>query len=372
MFNRKDKGEGFSSPQSEVEFIAETFESENSPSGFSTVVEDSVKPTEVAVGTPTPPTLQSTDDASLAPIVSPVYGPKTTFGSMPWWSEKNWWKVAESGEGNDVRAHVGTVGDLALAVTSVRGHKHRLGGAVNQDSYATRTVTLEDGRSFIIVVVCDGMGSAEFSSYGARLFSQNMALILSMTINAAPDEFHKILNENQAETLQYVSESVLNYRNSEFDAPTIRRDQITIRDIQCTMTFSIVPAFAQNASDKTRYATMGFIGDSPAFLLDNEEWNRVDENKDGSGIWSSATEGAINSEKMLVQEVAMRPGSALLLTSDGVGNYMRFEEKPTSLGHDLATRWAQPVGMLEFIRDVSFETQSADDDRTAAVIWVDR
>jgi hypothetical protein len=138
------------------------------------------------------------------------------------------------------------------------------------------------------------------------------------------------------------------------------------------MTFAIVPAFAQDASDKTRYATMGFIGDSPAFLLENEEWHRVDENKDGSGIWSSATEGAINSEKMLLQEVAMRPGSALLLSSDGVGNYMRFEEKPTSLGHDLATRWAQPIGMLEFIRDVSFETQSADDDRTAAVIWVDR
>jgi hypothetical protein len=138
------------------------------------------------------------------------------------------------------------------------------------------------------------------------------------------------------------------------------------------MTFAIVPGFAQDHSDKTRYATMGFIGDSPAFLLDNEEWHRVDENKDGSGIWSSATEGAINSEKMMVLEVPLRPGSALLLTSDGVGNYMRFEEKPTSLGHDLATRWAQPVGMLEFIRDVSFETQSADDDRTAAVIWVDR
>jgi hypothetical protein len=75
---------------------------------------------------------------------------------------------------------------------------------------------------------------------------------------------------------------------------------------------------------------------------------------------------------MMVQEVPLRPGSALLLSSDGVGNYMRFEEKPTALGHDLATRWAQPVGMLEFIRDVSFETQSADDDRTAAVIWVDR
>jgi serine/threonine protein phosphatase PrpC len=372
MFNRKGKGEGFSSPQSEVEFIAEAFEPENSATSFSTVVEDSAEPLEVPVSAPPPPPAQLTDDASLAPIVAPVYGPKTTFGSMPWWSEKNWWKVAESGEGNDVRAHVGTVGDLALAVTSVRGHKHRLGGAVNQDSYATRTVTLEDGRSFIIVVVCDGMGSAQFSSYGARLFSQNMASVLAMTISEAPDDYREILNRYQTETLRHVSKGIFAYRDDEFDAPTISKDQITIRDIQCTMTFAIVPAFAQEASDRTRYATMGFIGDSPAFLLDNEEWNRVDENKDGSGIWSSATEGAINSEKMLFQEVPMRPGSALLLTSDGVGNYMRFEEKPTSLGHDLATRWAQPVGMLEFIRDVSFETQSADDDRTAAVIWVDR
>lgn len=372
MFNRKDKGEGFSSPQSQVEFIAEAFEPENSATSFSTVVENSAEPLEVPVSAPPPPPAQLTDDASLAPIVAPVYGPKTTFGSMPWWSEKNWWKVAESGEGNDVRAHVGTVGDLALAVTSVRGHKHRLGGVVNQDSYATRIVALEDGRSFIIVVVCDGMGSAEFSSYGARLFSQNMAIVLAQTVSAAPDDYQELLVKHQTETLDHVSRSILKYRADEFDAPTISKDQITIRDIQCTMTFAIVPAFAQEASDRTRYATMGFIGDSPAFLLENEEWGRVDENKDGSGIWSSATEGAINSEKMLLQEIAMRPGSALLLSSDGVGNYMRFEEKPTSLGQDLATRWAQPVGMLEFIRDVSFETQSADDDRTAAVIWVDR
>lgn len=369
MFNKKDKGEGFASPQSDVEFITQEFDGGH-PAPVAAVATEPT-PTGSANDQLPPPTAHS-DDASLAPIVSPVYGPKTTFGSMPWWSEKNWWKVAESGEGNDVRAHVGTVGDLALAVTSVRGHKHRLGGAVNQDSYATRTVTLDDGRAFIIVVVCDGMGSAEFSSYGARLFSQNMSNILAITIRQAPDEYHDILLKYQKETLNIASKSVVEYREEEFDAPGIARDQITVLDIQCTMTFAIVPAFAQDPSDKTRYATMGFIGDSPAFLLDNEEWHRVDENKDGSGIWSSATEGAINSEKMMVQEVPLRPGSALLLSSDGVGNYMRFEEKPTALGHDLATRWAQPVGMLEFIRDVSFETQSADDDRTAAVIWVDR
>ena len=368
MFNKKDKGQGFASPQSDVEFITQEFDGGHPAPESVAPPEVAPTQTESATDQLSPPT----NEASLATIVAPVYGQKTTFGSVPWWSEKNWWKVAESGEGNDVRAHVGTLGDLALAVTSVRGHKHRLGGIVNQDSYATRTVTLDDGRSFIIVVVCDGMGSAQFSSYGARVFSQNMAQILALTITSAPDEYQSVLIEHQAENLRYVSETVFAYRDHEFDAPTIGRDQITVRDIQCTMTFAIVPAFAQDASDKKRYATMGFIGDSPAFLLENEEWHRVDENKDGSGIWSSATEGAINSEKMLLQEVAMRPGSALLLSSDGVGNYIRFEEKPTALGHDLATRWAQPVGMLEFIRDVSFETQSADDDRTAAVIWVDR
>ena len=369
MFNKKDKGEGFASPQSDVEFITQEFDGGHPAPVSVTAVE---APQTDLVSDRLPPPAPPTEDTAHEPIVAPVYGPKTTFGSVPWWSEKNWWKVAESGEGNDVRAHVGTVGDLALAVTSVRGHKHRLGGAVNQDSYATRTVTLEDGRSFIIVVVCDGMGSAQFSSYGARIFSQNMALVLAMTVIGGPDDYQELLDKYQTATLDHVSESVFKYREGEFDAPSISNNQITVRDIQCTMTFAIVPAFAQDPSDKTRYATMGFIGDSPAFLLENQEWNRIDENKDGSGIWSSATEGAINSDKMLLQKVAMRPGSALLLTSDGVGNYMRFEEKPTSLGHDLATRWAQPVGMLEFIRDVSFETQSADDDRTAAVIWVDR
>ena len=371
MFNKKDKGEGFASPQSDVEFITQEFDG-ISPESVSVAAIEATPTQADSVSSQSPPPALPTDDASLIPIVSPVYGPKTTFGSVPWWSEKNWWKIAEAGEGNDIRAHVGTVGDLAIAVTSVRGHKHRLGGAVNQDSYATQTVTLEDGRSFIIVVVCDGMGSAQFSSYGARIFSQNMAQVLARAITSAPDGYQSLLDENQSVALHHVSKTVFEYREDEFDAPGIARDQITVRDIQCTMTFAIVPAFAQDASDSTRHATMGFIGDSPAFLLENEEWQRVDENKDGSGIWSSATEGAINSEKMLLQEVALQPGSALLLSSDGVGNYITFEEKPTALGHDLATRWAQPVGLLEFIRDVSFETQSADDDRTAAVIWVDR
>jgi len=75
---------------------------------------------------------------------------------------------------------------------------------------------------------------------------------------------------------------------------------------------------------------------------------------------------------MELRNVDLFPGSAVLLSSDGVGNFIRFNDQMTSLGLDLAQKWSQPVGLLDFVRDVSFETQSADDDRTAAVVWVDR
>lgn len=304
-------------------------------------------------------------------IVPQLYGEKTTFGSMPWWSDRDWWKLAHSGEGNDLRAHVGTVGDLAVAATSVRGHKHRLGGAENQDSYATGVTTLEDGRSFAIIVVCDGMGSARFSSFGARLFAHHMVSILTMTVTHCPDNYDEVLAEGQLETIEHVSKRVLSYRSEDFDAPTIPRTKVDVRDLQCTMTFAIVPAFSVENSGR-RTAFFGFIGDSPAFHLLDREWIRVGQDKDGTGVWSSATEGAINSPGMDLREVDLFPGSAVLLSTDGVGNYIRFNDQMTALGQDLARRWSSPVGLLDFVRDVSFETQSADDDRTAAVIWVDR
>ena len=370
MFNKRNKSETFIPPQPFVEF--EELPAVDSDASITFIPEADSAVLESESLNSVQPQFESLSDSSGLPIISPTYGPKTTFGSVPWWSEKNWWKLAESGEGNDIRAHVGTTGDLAIAIGSVRGHKHRLGGAVNQDSYATQTVTLDDGQNFAVVVVCDGMGSAKYSSYGARLFAHNMAEIIALTIRSAPDEYQNVLQENQNETLKYVSDLVSSFRVGEFDAPPIRKKDLNILDIQCTMTYAIVPGFSEQRNESSRNATLGFIGDSPAFILHNDEWIRIDENKDDSGLWSSSTEGAIYAERMMMVEVEMSSGSALLLSSDGVGNYIRFEDQPTALGSDLARRWSQPIGMLDFIRDLSFETQSADDDRTAAVIWVDR
>ena len=84
MFNKKDKGEGFASPQSDVEFITQEFDGGH-PAPVAAVTTEPT-PTGSANDQLPPPTAHS-DDASLAPIFPPVYGPKTSFGSMPWWSE---------------------------------------------------------------------------------------------------------------------------------------------------------------------------------------------------------------------------------------------------------------------------------------------
>ena len=89
----------------------------------------------------------------------------------------------------------------------------------------------------------------------------------------------------------------------------------------------------------------------------------------GDGLWSSSTQGFLGADQMLLVPVEMYPGDGLLLSSDGIGNFLTFNGEPTLLGRDLASLWSAPVPMLDFVRDASFELQSADDDRTAVMIW---
>ena len=323
---------------------------------------------------------ESIDDSQIAEISADkadrslagrVYGGKTTFGKEPWWSEKRWWKLASAGEANDIRTHIGTFGDLAMAATSLRGNKHRLNGQVNEDSFAVSTVTVEDGRQFLLVAVCDGMGSAAYSSFGARLAAHTVVSVLAEIVRADPDAYVETLNTKGSIFLGLVTQRVCGYRDEEFDAPPVSKDAVDLNDLQTTLTFAIVPCVVADQADETREVTIGIVGDSPAFRLSvGRGWIPIEPAKDNDGVWSSATAGLIGATDMLLTRVEMWPGDALLVSSDGVGNFLTFNGVDTPLGDDLARRWAQPVGMLDFVRDVAFEMQSADDDRTAVMVWI--
>lgn len=323
---------------------------------------------------------ESIDDSQIAEISADkadrslagrVYGDKTTFGKEPWWSEKRWWKLASAGEANDIRTHIGTFGDLAMAATSLRGNKHRLNGQVNEDSFAVSTVTVEDGRQFLLVAVCDGMGSAAYSSFGARLAAHTVVSVLAEIVRADPDAYVETLNTKGSIFLGLVTQRVCGYRDEEFDAPPVSKDAVDLNDLQTTLTFAIVPCVVADQADETREVTIGIVGDSPAFRLSvGRGWSPIEPAKDNAGVWSSSTAGLMGATDMLLTRVEMWPGDALLVSSDGVGNFLTFNGVDTPLGDDLARRWAQPVGMLDFVRDVAFEMPSADDDRTAVMVWI--
>lgn len=304
-----------------------------------------------------------------APLTGRVYGEKTTFGSVPWWSDKDWWKLAPEGEANDVRCQVGTYADLAVAAVSLRGNKHRLQGAVNEDSFAIAHTTEQDGNGYLFVAVCDGMGSAKHSSFGARLAAQNTLRAL-VNFGVLPShELKARVIEHQALLLSWINRNVVSYRQNEFGAPPIDQTEFNSAEAQCTLTFAIVPT-PMHAGHR-REAVIGIVGDSPAFQVRRGGLEPIEPAKDHDGLWSSASAGLLGASSMIVTSVEIDQGEGLLLTSDGIGNFLTHAGTETMLGRDLASRWARPVGMLDFIRDASFELQSADDDRTAVMIWLD-
>lgn len=330
---------------------------------------------------PRPVTPQSAREVSLPqppapPVLEPgtlsgrLYGDKTTIGSAPWWTSKGWWKVAENGEGNDIRTHVGTFGDLSFAATSLRGHRHRLRGEANQDSYCTGTVKLDDGREFLVVAVSDGMGSAKYSGFGARLAAFGLVQVLKGILERDADSLAWLVRNEGASLLELVVSAATKYRQHEFEAPPGPFAQLSAADLQATLTFAVVPT--GSAAGQRRTALVGFVGDSPAFERVAGDWRPlpIDHGKDDGGLWSTSTQGFLSASAFDVAEVSIDAGSALLIATDGVGNFLHFNGQPTAIGIDLAAQWERPVGMLEFVRDVGFEFQSADDDRTAVMIWV--
>lgn len=295
-----------------------------------------------------------------------VYGEPTTFGSSPWWSERQWWRTSASGEANDVRAHFGRCGGLSLGAASLRGNRHRLGGVPCEDSFAVASAGGDDQRDFLIVAVCDGMGSVPHSAYGARITAQTTVMLLTRLINANPHGFGTQLREEQSDLLRSISEIVRGYRRFEFGAPPIPKSEFDVSSAQTTLSLAVLPTDPRSDAEPL----VATIGDSPVLVLADASWHPVTGLAEESGLWSSATDGVLGATSLAFATPDLTGANALLLCTDGVGNYLRFQGGPTELGADLASRWQRPVGHLDFLRDLSFEVVSADDDRTAAMIWM--
>ena len=301
----------------------------------------------------------------------------TTFGKELWWSSHDWTKLPPAGPPDDVVTRVGVAGNLAVAGCSVRGRKHRHGVQNNDDYFTTAIVNhRESGEpAGLVAVVCDGMGSAEFSSFGSKALAEataaNLTFLATELLGDGWDHLGAHLNANSQTFLAEISDSVrcavAHERPSWLRVPSyIPPEGVADRLLQSTLTFAVVE-FAQIG--QRSHAIIGCIGDSPAMSIEAGGVRALLVSDDNDGIHSTATEGALGATSLTLIKHEIRPGSPLLLATDGVANFLTYEGKTTRLGRYIAEQWSSPVDHLSFIRDVNFDLTSADDDRTVMAIW---
>lgn len=329
-----------------------------------------------------PPAVRRTAAEPMPPLVAPkiepllVHAEPTTFAQVPWWTRRRWTLTATSGPPNDVVAQSGVFGSLAVAGASIRGRKHRLHGGRNEDAFAIDARRAGDAAEerWIVLAVCDGMGSVPHSSYGSRTAADAVVAVLSAAAEDCNDDIDRLvghLDRNVRPMLDAITKAVqrgISAERSEWERSTyLPRATAPIDELQCTLTFAVVDAQAPAGSKVP--AVVGTIGDSPAFHLFDGRIESIEPAKGDAGLWSSATPGLLGATTWTLSRVDIHPGGALLLTSDGIGNFLLHDSAPTRIGAYLAETWSRPVEQLELLRDVNFDVASADDDRTAVIVW---
>ena len=301
----------------------------------------------------------------------------TTFGSEPWWTHKNWNKLPVSQEMTGLVVHNGVMGDLAIAGSTYRGRRHQLRGAPNDDSFRITSVSDQQGTNpWLIAVVSDGVGSAQYSSIGSAVAAENTAALLAHSLrNQAELSAHDYASRVQQQITPFLarlSESMsqqLHTNKPQWIATMGYSPPATaeLSDLQATLTAVAVRATPD--TDGTFSGVLISIGDSPAFILNDAHYQPIQKANDDNDLHTTSTEGVFGATTAEVTSFTLDPAGVLLLATDGLANFLTHGGTTTTLGAQIAERWAEPIDAVGMARDISFDLSSADDDRTAIAIW---
>lgn len=309
-------------------------------------------------------------------IVPPVIGSNPSrFFETPWWQvSRPLHGLSKDGYAGDIHCDSGTFGTVASIGATLRGLKHQVpnknSGAAeqNEDWFSTVCATSDIGKKYIISVVCDGLSSARFSSYGAKRTSTLLARDLALCISGMSVLDSKSLQDEVSRSLKNQAETLTSWTNDEFGAPQIQATDVDPLDFGCTVTAAIVSAEADASGNHEIW--VGSIGDSPTLKLSKGQWSVVgDQDNDGDGILDTRTSAFPRDTECLLRKESFKKGDCIAVCSDGVSNFVFRNGSTLALGNYLSKRWGSPVEILTFINQLSFDLPTADDDRTAVVFW---
>ena len=264
---------------------------------------------------------------------------------------------------SDLACDAGTVGTRAVAAVSVRGHKHRLAGEPNQDAFAIRWVATDAG-PLLVAVVCDGMSSARHSAYGARRVANLVAGELASGLG------ERLLVDERADgdvtpALARVIATASSWSATDLGAPADCPDEVTAADLETTLTFAVVEcgdgAAVRRRLDRRQPGLRAPRRSVEATRTPARRRRGPRDLRDPGPVLlaSIRRSGAARIDA----------GAALLLCTDGIGNFLDDGDHALALGERLADAWRTPVDILTFANQASFDLPTADDDRTAVMIW---
>lgn len=238
--------------------------------------------------------------------------------------------------------------NLSARAVSVRGHGHRHGGEIRQDSLALGAVG-----DFVTIAVADGVGSADQSHVGSMTAARAAARwdavpsLMAHLVPGEPVDFSWLARE--------VNRAALD-RN------------LHPKQVSTTLALMAVPRSAELDAAGDPWWVVGCwqVGDSAFAVLRDGEWQPIgfEESETGGGLTTTVVQPLPLHQLARSFSVRCRPGDTIVAASDGVLNPLT-----TNSGYAaaLAACWtAKAPTPAELLHVVDATLRSFDDDRTLA------
>ena len=287
-------------------------------------------PTAERPGTTQPERLASFDSDAFVESVGPV----RALGQLP--QDASALQVSTTVEPASNVSGAYTLGQFEVRASSRCGSDHLILNELRQDDYVVASAA--NGR-YLVVVVADGLGSAENAHFGSYWSCRLLAQAIDQHLRDGVPGIEKMLERTRDELQQ-----LFNIRFT---------DGTKMRTIATTLVGLIAPIDGGPAA--------GFrIGNSDLLVAGTDGWTSV--------FGAPTTEADAVFPRTIEADVAPLDldGACLMLATNGVA-------RPITANEDVAMSLVEglqaPVSEVEFDQLISFPLEEARGDRTAVGIW---
>jgi serine/threonine protein phosphatase PrpC len=282
------------------------------------------------------------------------------------WYTPDWKKLPLQGPSRDLELDYGSLKKLRVMAASARGTKHQFYGNENQDAF---NVGFTKSGSHLVVVVADGVSSAQFSAYGSRAMSFLVSQSVMCQIDSSSEGDALDMKSIIETAVRQASDRTQNWRVDELYGPQSPPNENSLNDVAATLSVAVVGTTQDKLG--SRSVTLACIGDSPCYTLKGAKWTlRSTATKDGVLLeqGTRALPVRLGEDPRLEWfEFDLSDSEVLVLMTDGIGTSL--DNGNTAVGRWLAPRLYGPVPLEHFIGTLTYDRQGEDDDRTLAIVY---